>query len=570
MLPSAPMLLFYMLLTIVVVIVEAVVRQKNEKAGNVFLTISILAFLAFIYIDLGIPDLFIPFSIAAVTYSSLSTIIEGRRRANKRKRELETLSYEEWSFPVNYRKFTYESLLTLIVLSGAIAFYIWGPETSVLKFLSLLFIIHSLIETFKSFFIASSTQFYWTDTHEFFIISTFDSRKYPLVELEAISKYSGVDLLRIHPLFTIFTKGTDFITGSGTVIRLDFPGESLYVNNKYVEKFQEFLPKFGEESLITNKVMPLFHPSNLKRLAGKLYFAAAIKGISLYIGIFLGLYLIEAHYLIITFTIIIVWFINMYFSDVILKIATDASEVKNQNVLNAAHQIFERLNLPHITLYETDTKDYNGFAAGMGIGRSMITLTSETLKLPTDAIVGILAHEAIHVKKRDVLFSQLLRIPYILLIVAIMYPILEYTNWSEEYPIMMFIGIFLIIWLFPVYQSFYSQWMEVRADRLASMTIPGGHKQMAESLETLGKAQDEAIEQSLLYVEETDEEKNKKEKEPFPSLERSGWLFRFLEFQFMLHPPLYWRILVLQKNQSLKSSLKEWMADRFKESVRIK
>ncbi|KMK74689.1 M56 family metallopeptidase [Alkalihalobacillus pseudalcaliphilus] len=572
MLPTTTTILTYLGLTILIALIEALIREKSNKGANIFLGMAALALIVVLYIDLGFPDVFIPFAVAAVSYSSLSTIFEGQRKARKWTKELRSKNYQECSIERNYRKFAYETILTIIVMSGAIILYWFGPEIGTLSFLALLLIIHSIVETIKALSVTMSSRFYITDEQELYMIATFDARKYPLSKIETISTFSGVDLLKLHPLFTLFTKGTDFITASGPVARLDFPGESLYINRFTLEKMRAYIPPFEQGNGISeSEVLPFYHPRNLKRLIGKLYFAGAIKGISVYMAIFVGLFFLEIHSAIIVAVILLVWVFNLYFSDLILKVATDAEEMDDQKLLDQADVLFQRLNLPSIKLYVTDTKTYNGFASGMGIGRSMITLTSETLKLPYDVIIGILAHEAIHVKKRDVLWGQLLRIPYILLIIAIVYPVVEWTNWAKEYPIPITIGIFMIIWLFPIYQSFYSQWMEVRADRLASNIMPNQHIQMALSLETLGKAQDEAIEQSLDYLEEADE-KRKKEAEttPYPSLERPGWLWRFLEFQFMPHPPLYWRIRVLQEEKTLSASLKEWRHDRVKESFRFK
>ena len=60
------------------------------------------------------------------------------------------------------------------------------------------------------------------------------------------------------------------------------------------------------------------------------------------------------------------------------------------------------------------------------------------------------------------------------------------------------IFLFIIIWLlmviFPVVYSLFTQWMEVRADHLGATLLDGGMKQMAKSLQQLAKKQDEAIE----------------------------------------------------------------------------
>ncbi|MGX4668922.1 M56 family metallopeptidase [Cerasibacillus sp. JNUCC 74] len=61
-------------------------------------------------------------------------------------------------------------------------------------------------------------------------------------------------------------------------------------------------------------------------------------------------------------------------------------------------------------LYLIDSPVYNGLATGMNIGKGTIMLTTATAKLSKSAVEAILAHEAIHIKKRDVLINQLARI----------------------------------------------------------------------------------------------------------------------------------------------------------------
>jgi Zn-dependent protease with chaperone function len=81
------------------------------------------------------------------------------------------------------------------------------------------------------------------------------------------------------------------------------------------------------------------------------------------------------------------------------------------------------------------------------------------------------------------------------------------------------------MFIFPIYQSFVSQWMEVRADHLGATLLKGGRNQMADSLRILTKAQGEEIHKSLSYSMYAD--KTKKDKS---SLERATWIWRMIEF----------------------------------------
>ena len=86
---------------------------------------------------------------------------------------------------------------------------------------------------------------------------------------------------------------------------------------------------------------------------------------------------------------------------------------------------------------------------------------------------------------------------------------------------------------------------------------------MAQGLIDLGHAQDEDLDKASQYSIVKD-----KRNKDMNSTERENWFFRFIGFQFQLHPPLYWRIIsLLKKQQSWKSVKKDWMKSRVTESV---
>ncbi|MCI4140018.1 peptidase, partial [Bacillus vallismortis] len=63
----------------------------------------------------------------------------------------------------------------------------------------------------------------------------------------------------------------------------------------------------------------------------------------------------------------------------------------------------------------------------------------------------------------------------------------------EAYKIALWAFIMAIILLFQLYQSFCSQWMEVRADNHGASLLEGGYSQMSEALRIMAIRQDEDI-----------------------------------------------------------------------------
>ncbi|MEC1682115.1 M56 family metallopeptidase [Bacillus mojavensis] len=459
--------------------------------------------------------------------------------------------------------------LTVIVFAGAIVFFIYGPDTSVLKYVILFGFISggaALVKRILNFL--SVKVFYSSSLETWHISSRYETRTYPLSDLKDIRLESTADLLKLHPLLTMYSSRLDMTTSFQQVIRLSLPGETLYLTVKEPEKWKAILGEFlefenKEETVIA--VLPLYHRKNVKRLLGKLYFAASVKGISAYAILVLALYALHASPWVMTGAVILYWALNMYLSDRVLRTAMDAKPCLNSDVQAAADKMFRKAGISHVEIYETDSDEYNGMAVGMNVGRSMVILTSATLTLPPHVIEGILAHEAVHIKKRDVLSMQLLRFLYLGAVIGIILLLEHYIAHPGAYKIALWALIMGIIILFQLYQSFCSQWMEVRADHLGASLLEGGYRQMAESLKILAVRQDEALQKQNTYSSDIDEDEVK-----VNSLIRdNSWLFRIIDFQFSPHPPMYWRVSALLSNKG-NGMVKRWLRDRLKESVSLK
>ncbi|WOC56740.1 M56 family metallopeptidase [Bacillus halotolerans] len=459
--------------------------------------------------------------------------------------------------------------LTVIVFAGAIVFFIYGPDTSVLKYVILFGFISggaALVKRILNFL--SVKVFYSSSLETWHISSRYESRTYPLSDLKDIRLESTADLLKLHPLLTMYSSRLDMTTSFQQVIRLSLPGETLFLTVKDPEKWKAILGEFldsetKEETVIA--VLPIYHRKNVKRLLGKLYFAVSVKGISAYAILVLGLYALHASPWVMAGAVMLYWVLNMYLSDRVLRTAMDARPCLNSDVQAAADKIFRKAGISHVEIYETDSDEYNGMAVGMNVGRSMVILTSATLTLPPYVIEGILAHEAVHIKKRDVLSMQLLRFLYLGAVIGIILLLEHYIAHPGAYKIALWALIMGIIILFQLYQSFCSQWMEVRADHIGASLLEGGYRQMAESLKILAVRQDEDLQKQNNYCSDIDEDEVK-----VNSLIRdNSWLFRIIDFQFSPHPPMYWRVSALLSNKG-HGMVKRWLRDRLKESISLK
>ncbi|XRJ10083.1 M56 family metallopeptidase [Bacillus subtilis] len=477
--------------------------------------------------------------------------------------------WQEIELAKNKTRLLSDITLTAIVFAGAVIFFIYGPDTSPLKYVILLGMISgggALVKRILNVF--SVKVFYSAALEKLHISSHYETRTYPLSDLKNIQLESTADLLKLHPLLTMYSSRLDLTTSFQQVIKLSLPGETLFLTVKEPQKWKTILQEYTDaENNVDNviSVLPFYHRKNVKRLLGKLYFAASVKGVSAYALLVLALYALHASPWVMAVAVILYWVFNMYMSDRVLRAAMDAKSCHHPHVQAAADKIFRSAGISHVRIYETESDDYNGMAVGMNVGRSMVILTSATLTLPQRVIEGILAHEAIHIKKRDVLSSQLLRFLYLGAVVGIFLLFEQHITHPKAHKIALWAFIMAIIILFQLYQSFCSQWMEVRADNLGASLLDGGYKQMAEALRILAVRQDEDIQKQSAYSSEAGEDELQ-----IDSLTRDkSWFFRLIDFQFAPHPPMYWRVGTLLSNKG-HGVLKRWLRDRLKESITLK
>lgn len=565
MLPSIQEILLFLFIGAIIQVVGLIEEKFLKKFAYIVEIIAAVLTIGYTFYQYSFPECFIYIGFLSSGYFAITTLAAGKEKFDQLQAELKTVAVEKIELQRGYMRIVADFLVVVLVFSGAVLFFVYGPE-SPLKFLIIFGLVSVATELCKRFFAYKSANVYYSRSDEIlYIVSRFEARKFPLSDVEQLRLESTVDLLRLHPLLTLFTSNTDFTTSFHQVLRLSLPGETIYLTVTEPEKWKETFEAMRPSAAEPIKVLPFYHKKNLKRLLGKLYFAATVKGVSAYTGLLLVLYYLNVPGWLLVSIGLLYWLINLYFSDQILMVAMDAKETTDQRLIEISQRIFEKAGIPNVRVYEAESSEFNGLATGMNIGKSMVTLTTATLKLPLEVIEGILAHEAIHVKKRDVLWGQVWRFGFLLAVISFVLFVVGNIDNIEEYKLPFFFMMWFLMLLFPIYQSFCSQWMEVRADHLGAALLEGGHDQMADSLVTLARYQDEALVKSVEYSMVVKEDSKK----DISSLKRNPLFLRLIEFQFMPHPPMYWRVQTLQENHDGwgKAMLRRWFVDRLRESV---
>ena len=539
----------------------------KKLIGNIIEITLIIVSLAYLFIAYPFTEAIMLFSLMAMMYGNLGVIFNKNKR-NKRyqlKQELADCNYSIINQEKDIKRISVDVILAVVISAGAIVFLLFAPQIySVLKFLIGIGLITLITQLIARVGNALFTKVYWLPQQErLIILSTFESRDLPVNDLEEVQVESSPDLLKLHPLFTFLSENQDYTTSFHQVLRLSFPSENIYFTPNNVRAWQNiFIDYVDDEEKQEKHVLPLWHPKNLKRLFWKGYFAMTVKGISAYTGLlFILIWLDVPSYIMITF-VLMWWLFNLYVSDRLLIAGTDAVELTEGHLYNEAQELFRRAGIPNIKLFLIDSPVHNGLANGMNIGRGTIMLTTSTTQLSLESIQAILAHEIIHIKKRDVLINQITRLVMFLLLGLIIYVFFDYITLLAENMVLFIITIYITMTVLPIYLSFVAQLTEVRADFLGGRLLVGGTRQMAEGLKELGLALDAARDKKFQYS--ITDEKPMKETS---NTARDNWFFRFIEFQFQAHPPLYWRIKTLYSSLSWCQMVTAWLGGRIKESI---
>ncbi|SFE83853.1 M56 family metallopeptidase [Alteribacillus iranensis] len=532
--------------------------------------VLVITVLVYLFIQFSFGQAMILMAFGASAYSAYGLLIDKRKKEKRMelKQRLQEVKSIEIYHERNVKRIVADLVLTFLVCLGAVFFFLFAPDTyAVLKMFigfMLLSMSAQMVERIGNF---SSTRLYWLpDEERLVILSWFQSRDFPLQDLKEAGVETSPDLLRLHPLFTFLSSNQDFTVSFKQVLKLSFPEENIYLTPCHAEKWKEVFESFAEDTNEKEEknVLPLWHPTILKRLFWKGYFAITVKGISAYTGLLIILIWLDVPGWSILLFVSLWWLLNVCVSDRVLIAATDAVPVTEGEIYDRAQVIFGRAGVSQTRLFIVDSPVQNGLATGMNIGRATVMLTTATLRLPQRSVEAILAHEATHVKKRDVLTNQLARMTFLGVFAGLIFLFFDELRWAaENQTVVLFLIVYALIMIFPIYLSFVGQWTEGRADHLGATYLIGGSKQMAEGLSDLANAQDRDLDKSFEY-KLSDKGSSRKSSS---SVERDSWFWRFIEFQFQVHPPMYWRIQSLSNDLNWREARKDWLIDRIKESM---
>ena len=249
MFPEIKDILLYILLGIVIHFSGLFVGKINKKLGYVMEVIAAVLVIALSVYQYPFPDFLLFIGFISSGYIASIMITAGWDKYKDLKEEMSGISTEEIHLKKDHKRILIDFLLSAIILSGAILFLIYGPDTSPLKIFLVFGLVTMSEEMIKRYLNFRSVRvFFVHESDTLYILSWTESKKLPLVDMKDIRVESSTDILKLHPMLTLFSSNSDFTTSVQETLRLSFPGNSIYLTIEETWKWKSILRKVSSSS----------------------------------------------------------------------------------------------------------------------------------------------------------------------------------------------------------------------------------------------------------------------------------------------------------------------------------
>ncbi|MCG1029086.1 hypothetical protein J5S49_12355 [Virgibacillus halodenitrificans] len=243
-----------------------------KRIGKLFEISVILGFLIYLFLTYEITEALMLISLCAFVYGSLLVIFDRDKQAKQRqlKEELKQSFYKKIQQEKDVRRLTLDIFFVLLVSSIGLLFIFYAPETyALLKFFIGIYFILTITQFISRVTNYVTAELYFLpEQNRLIIMSALEPRDLPLEEVQEVRRETGPDLLRLHPMFTFMSENIDYTISFNSVLRLSFPGETIYINFDLKSNiFKQLIKGMKEDTeQKEKKVAALWHPDNLKRL----------------------------------------------------------------------------------------------------------------------------------------------------------------------------------------------------------------------------------------------------------------------------------------------------------------
>src|SRR5690625_3543341 len=188
MFPDLVTILIALGLVVIIVLIAYVIPGR---AGVIFENMMIIILYIYIFYHYKISDALIIFAYVATLHANLSHLFDKEKRQIRQRflSQVSVQSHEILRRTKNFKRIFHDILLMFLLTSLALIFLIWAPETYiVIKFfisITLMTAFIQLIGRLGNYL--TTTIYYLKEAERLMIVSLFESRDFPLEDLEKMS-----------------------------------------------------------------------------------------------------------------------------------------------------------------------------------------------------------------------------------------------------------------------------------------------------------------------------------------------------------------------------------------------
>ncbi|WP_431809880.1 hypothetical protein [Brevibacillus agri] len=248
-LPNNLVMISVVALAVIMNVVSVWLPKKAATAAKILLAAAALTGL---FVRLPVGQAILLTAIGAHAYAAFSELIDRNKREMRMalRQKLQEVRVVEIVQRKDARRLAADVALTGLVSLGAVLFFGLAPETyAALKVFIVFMMISVSIQTIERAANFYSVRLYWLPEEEHLVVlSRFQPRDFPLRELKEASVWSSPDLLRLHPFFTFMSSHQDYTRSFGQVLKLSFPGETIYLSPDNAVHWHRLLAPFASAS----------------------------------------------------------------------------------------------------------------------------------------------------------------------------------------------------------------------------------------------------------------------------------------------------------------------------------
>src|SRR5699024_5141654 len=252
---------------LIVIILQVIVFLLPGKLANIVEVIFVITTAFFLFKFLDISEALISISILAVVYLNMSQLLskEDQKIRKAVKPKLQSDQVERIELRKQKRRIWHDLIIATFLAGTFVAVLVFAKENvgpaKILIIFAFIYLLENMVRRIIYYY---TVRFYYDqETEALYVVTLLHVKKFPLRDLQEFKQETRPDILKLFPLFQLFSDREDYTTAEARTFKLTFPSQIIYFNPKNTSKYQEILQlqekvKFAEKP---EEVLPFWHPT---------------------------------------------------------------------------------------------------------------------------------------------------------------------------------------------------------------------------------------------------------------------------------------------------------------------